>query len=157
ESRLGGRLRLHARRSRTDAHGFSGSRRVLRSRQIRIRRSQRTGRSDASRTTSVVRILRARGHSGARVAGGLVTTSGPIRLKLAVRMLAQLTCRRGDIHFRFEEATESQEGIALQKKLQRDRPQSYQREGAVATTWCISLCGVEVELMLAGRADGWDR
>jgi Rad3-related DNA helicase len=81
-----------------------------------------------------------------------VTANDPIRLKLAVRTLAQLTCRRGDIHFRFEESTESEEGIALQKKLQRARPPSYQREGNVAAAWAAGV----VELTLAGRADGWD-
>jgi Rad3-related DNA helicase len=87
----------------------------------------------------------------------VVTPSPAIRLKLAVRTLAQLTCRRGDIHFRFDEATGSQEGIALQKKLQRGRAATYQREGSVAGVWKTALHGVEVELLLAGRADGWDR
>jgi len=82
-----------------------------------------------------------------------VTANGPLRLKLAIRTLAQLTCRRGDIHFRFEESTDSQEGIALQKKLQRERPPSYEREGSVAGSWTNGV----VELNLAGRADGWDR
>ncbi len=73
-------------------------------------------------------------------------------LRLAVRQLAQLTCRTGDIHFRYDDSTESHEGIALQKRLQRDRPSSYQREAAVKCTWENG----EVELELSGRADGCD-
>jgi hypothetical protein len=87
----------------------------------------------------------------------VVTANAPIRLKLAVRTLAQLTCRRGDIHFRYDEATDSQEGISLQKKLQRDRAVTYQREGNVAAAWKSAMHGIDVELLLAGRADGWDR
>ncbi len=75
-----------------------------------------------------------------------------VRLRLAVRQLAQLTCRTGDIHFRYDDSAESHEGIALQKRLQRDRPSSYQREAAVKCTWENG----EVELELTGRADGCD-
>ena len=75
-----------------------------------------------------------------------------VRLALAVRQLAQLTCRSGDIHFRYDDSAESHEGIALQKRLQRDRPPSYQREATVKGVWRNG----DVELELSGRADGWD-
>ena len=58
------------------------------------------------------------------------------RLKIAVRALAQLTCRTGDIHFRFDESTESQEGIDAQKRIQRTRPSTLSarsfRQGVMA-------------------------
>ena len=74
------------------------------------------------------------------------------RLRIAVRTLAQLTCRTGDIHFRFDESTEGQEGIDAQKRIQRTRPSTYQREASVKATWQED----DVELELIGRADGWD-
>ena len=74
------------------------------------------------------------------------------RLKIAVRALAQLTCRTGDIHFRFDESTESQEGIDAQKRIQRTRPSTYQREASVKASWHED----DVDLELIGRADGWD-
>ena len=76
----------------------------------------------------------------------------PVRLKLAVRTLAQLTCRSGDIHFRYDDSTDGAEGIAAQKRQQRDRPSSYVREATVGGVWR----GGDVELELTGRADGWD-
>ncbi len=76
----------------------------------------------------------------------------PVRLALAVRQLAQLTCRSGDIHFRYDDCAESHEGIALQKRLQRDRPSGYQREVKVVGVWRDG----DVELELSGRADGCD-
>ena len=77
----------------------------------------------------------------------------PVRLKIAVRTLAQLTCRQGDIHFRYDESTDGQEGIDVQKRLQRNRPSTYQREAPVKCVWRDG----EVELELTGRADGFDR
>ncbi len=76
----------------------------------------------------------------------------PVRLKLAVRTLAELTCREGDIHFRYDDATQSQEGIDVQKRLQRNRDASYQREVPVAWIWRDD----DVEFELSGRADGCD-
>lgn len=77
----------------------------------------------------------------------------PVRLKIAVRALAQLTCRRGDIHFRYDDSTDAQEGIDVQKRLQRNRPATYEREVPVKCIWRHG----EVELELTGRADGYDR
>ena len=76
----------------------------------------------------------------------------PVRLKLAVRTLAQLTCRSGDIHFRYDDSTDAVEGIAAQKRQQRDRPSSYIREASVGGVWRDG----DVEIELTGRADGWD-
>ena len=77
----------------------------------------------------------------------------PVRLNIAVSTLAQLTCRSGDIHFRYDDSTESQEGIDVQKRLQRNRAPTYQREASVKCLWRSG--GVELEL--SGRADGVDR
>ena len=74
------------------------------------------------------------------------------RLKIAVRTLAQLTCRTGDIHFRYEDSTDGQEGIDVQKRIQRTRPSTYEREASVKAVWHED----DVELELTGRADGWD-
>jgi len=79
-------------------------------------------------------------------------STAPVRLKLAVRTLAQLTCRKGDIHFRYDDSTDGTEGIAAQKRQQRDRPPSYVREATVGGVWRDG----DVELELSGRADGWD-
>lgn len=76
----------------------------------------------------------------------------PVRLKIAIRTLAQLTCRRGDIHFRYDDSTDAQEGIDVQKRLQRDRPATYEREAPVKCIWREG----DVELELTGRADGCD-
>jgi len=75
-----------------------------------------------------------------------------VRLKVAVRSLAQLTCRSGDIHFRYDDGTDSREGIDTQKRLQRDRGPTYEREMSVKDTWSDGI----VELELAGRVDGCD-
>ena len=80
-------------------------------------------------------------------------SDAPVRLKIAVRTLAQLTCRTGDIHFRYDDSTESQEGIDVQKRLQRNRPTTYEREAPVKGVWREG----DVELELTGRADGFDR
>jgi DNA excision repair protein ERCC-2 len=77
----------------------------------------------------------------------------PVRLKIAVRTLAQLTCRCGDIHFRYDDSTDAQEGIDVQKRLQRDRPATYEREAPLRCIWREG----DVELELTGRADGFDR
>ncbi len=74
------------------------------------------------------------------------------RLRIAVRTLAQLTCRTGDIHFRYDESTDGIEGIEAQKLIQRTRPPTYQREASVKAVWRDD----DVELELTGRADGWD-
>jgi len=82
----------------------------------------------------------------------MVTAGAAVRLKIAVRNLAQLTCRTGDIHFRYDDSTDSREGIDAQKRLQRDRDPTYEREIPVKGAWTDGT----VELELVGRVDGCD-
>ena len=56
----------------------------------------------------------------------------PVRRTLAVRTVAEFVHRRGDIHARLDGRTRAEEGIATQRRLQRDRGEGYQRERAVA-------------------------
>ncbi len=73
-------------------------------------------------------------------------------LKLAVRALAELVHRRGDLHAGLDGRTRAEEGIAAQRKLQRGRPGSYLRERPVSHS--TVLAGVQVSL--TGRIDGCD-
>ena len=82
----------------------------------------------------------------------MVTTGSVVRLKIAVRNLAQLTCRSGDIHFRYDDSTDSREGIDTQKRMQRGRGPTYEREVAVKGIWSDGFAEIE----LAGRVDGCD-
>ncbi len=72
--------------------------------------------------------------------------------RLAVRTLTEFVCRRGDIHFRYDAATQGREGIEAQQKLQRGRTAGYQRE--VKLDHQVRADGFAV--MLTGRADGCD-
>jgi Rad3-related DNA helicase len=72
--------------------------------------------------------------------------------RLAVRTLTEFVCRRGDIHFRYDAATQGREGIEAQRKLQRGRGPGYQRE--VKLHHDLHADGFEV--VLSGRADGCD-
>ena len=74
--------------------------------------------------------------------------------RIAVRALAAYACRRGDIHARFDDTADAQEGIATQRRLQRNRGERYQREVTVSTVW---LHRGRTHLALAGRIDGVDR
>ena len=68
--------------------------------------------------------------------------------KLAVRTLVGFVCREGDIHFRYDAATDPREGIEAQRQLQRQRTGSYQREVAVrnldADQRACEECSVEL-------------
>ncbi len=81
-------------------------------------------------------------------------TNAPDRpqYRLAVRTLTEFVCRRGDIHFRYDAATQGREGIEAQQKLQRGRGTGYQRE--VKLDHHVRADGFDV--MLSGRADGCD-
>lgn len=72
---------------------------------------------------------------------------------IAVRELAQLIHRRGDIHVRFERGTTGPEGVATQKRVQRSLygdDSDYEREYAVALDF---HAGSEA-WHLGGRVDG---
>lgn len=72
---------------------------------------------------------------------------------MAVKTFTEWTCRRGDIHFRYDAATDSAEGIEVQRRVQRDRGVGYQRE--VKLEHRVDVGGFSIEL--AGRADGVQR
>ncbi len=74
------------------------------------------------------------------------------RRTLAVRTVAEFVHRRGDIHARLDGRTRAEEGIAAQRRLQRDRGDGYQRERAVSLE--VTLGGEACRL--AGRIDGCD-
>lgn len=75
-------------------------------------------------------------------------------VKIAARDLAQFCCREGDIHYRFEESTRAEEGIATQKRLQQARlvEGGYERELNVACDLRVGRRPVSV----SGRIDGCD-
>ena len=72
--------------------------------------------------------------------------------RLVVRTLTEFVCRRGDIHFHYDSATQGREGIDAQQKIQRSRGEHYQRE--VKLEHHLQADGFDV--LLAGRADGAD-
>ena len=71
---------------------------------------------------------------------------------IAVRRLAEEVHRRGDIHLRFERGTTGAEGIATQKRVQANLPESYLREHPVAYDFLID----KEPWQLRGRIDGCD-
>ncbi len=75
-------------------------------------------------------------------------------MKVSARQLAQFCCREGDIHYRYDESTRAEEGIATQKRLQRERlgNPEYQREVSVQVERRVGRRQVTV----AGRIDGFD-
>lgn len=73
-------------------------------------------------------------------------------MKLAVRTLAEFVHRRGDLHARLDGRARPEEGIAVQRALQRGRAPGYQRERPV--TLETELAGETV--VVGGRIDGCD-
>lgn len=73
-------------------------------------------------------------------------------MKLSVRHLAELVHRRGDLHARLDGRARAEEGLAVQRALQRNRPQSYARERPVSLATCLAGTPVTV----SGRIDGCD-
>ena len=67
--------------------------------------------------------------------------------RLAVRTLTEFVCRRGDIHFRYDAATQGREGIDAQQKVQRGRGTSTTSARSswnitcerTASTWCLAV------------------
>jgi DNA excision repair protein ERCC-2 len=84
--------------------------------------------------------------------GGLDVPVGGLDVPVGVRALAEFLCRKGDIHYRYDAATEGREGIAAQQQLQRDRGPAYERERRVVGRF--SAAGVT--LKMSGRVDGCD-
>ena len=78
--------------------------------------------------------------------------TGGVPKPIAVRRLAEEVHRRGDIHLRFERGTTGAEGIATQKRVQANLPQSYLREHPVAYEFLVG----EEPWQLRGRIDGCD-
>ena len=72
------------------------------------------------------------------------------RQRLPVRWLAELVHRSGDLYAYRGAPTQGGEGIATQRRLQRDRPDGYQVE--LAAHMEVSLDGASFELR--GRVDG---
>jgi DNA excision repair protein ERCC-2 len=73
-------------------------------------------------------------------------------LKLAVRTLAEFVHRRGDLHARLDGRTRADEGIAAQRRAQRDRADGYEQERSVRLD--LELAGEPATL--SGRIDGCD-
>jgi DNA excision repair protein ERCC-2 len=73
-------------------------------------------------------------------------------VRLPVKTLAEFVHRRGDLHARLDGRARAEEGIAVQRALQRDRGSTYQRERTVALD--TELAGAAVTV--GGRIDGCD-
>ena len=71
---------------------------------------------------------------------------------LPIRWLAEFVHRRGDLYAYRAGSTRAEEGIATQRRLQRDRPNGYVVEQAVQATLSIA----DVDFKLSGRVDGVD-
>ena len=71
---------------------------------------------------------------------------------LPIRWLAELVHRRDDLYAYRAGNTRPDEGIATQRRLQRDRPNTYVIEQTVKATLSVA----DVEFELAGRVDGMD-
>ena len=75
-----------------------------------------------------------------------------MKVSVSVRALAEFVHRRGDIHLRLDGRATSEEGMRVQRKLQRDRGEHYQRERQLSAVFEVS--GITIELK--GRLDGCD-
>ena len=73
-------------------------------------------------------------------------------VKVSVRILAEFVHRRGDLHSRLDGRARAEEGIAVQRRLQRDRPAAYERERTVA----LDVELATGPLRVTGRVDGCD-
>ena len=67
---------------------------------------------------------------------------------VAVRSLCEFTAKEGDLDLRFTPSPTAQEGIAGHKLVAARRPAQYETE--------VSLSGVWQNLLVRGRADGYD-
>ncbi|MGE0622690.1 MAG: ATP-dependent DNA helicase [Pseudomonadales bacterium] len=73
-------------------------------------------------------------------------------IPVSIKTLAEFVHRRGDLYPSLGGRVTGEQGIAAQKRAQRGRPESYQRERAVACSFSIA----EIELSISGRLDGCD-
>ena len=76
------------------------------------------------------------------------------RRTLPVRWLAEFTHRVGDLYAYRGGPTKASEGIATQRRQQRDRPPSYRTEVAVRLDFKLDAYGLDYRLQ--GRVDGLD-
>ena len=67
---------------------------------------------------------------------------------VAVRALCEFAAKQGDLDLRFTPSPTSQQGIAGHQTVAASRSASYRRE--------VSLCGEYRNLLVRGRADGFD-
>ena len=74
------------------------------------------------------------------------------KAQISVRSLAEFVHRRGDLHARLDGRARAEEGIAVQRHLQRDRPASYERERTVQ----LDVEPAISPLRVIGRMDGCD-
>ena len=72
--------------------------------------------------------------------------------RLAVGALAEFVHRRGDLHAHLDGRARAEEGIKVQRKLQRGKPESYQRERAVSLEREVA----GQRYTIGGRIDGCD-
>ena len=75
-----------------------------------------------------------------------------MKVAVSVVALAEFVHRRGDIHARLDGRATSLEGVSVQRKLQRDRGEHYQRERQLIEVFEVS--GITIEV--TGRLDGCD-
>ena len=72
----------------------------------------------------------------------------PVTYRIAVRALCEFTAREGDLDLRFTPAPSAQEGMAGHRTVVSRRGPEYLSE--------VPLAGSYQELLVAGRADGYD-
>lgn len=72
----------------------------------------------------------------------------PVTYRIAVRALCEFTAREGDLDLRFTPAPSAQEGMAGHRTVVSRRGPEYLSE--------VPLTGSYQELLVAGRADGYD-
>lgn len=71
-----------------------------------------------------------------------------MKYEISVRALCEFTARQGDLDLRFTQGPSALEGIAGHGTVTSRRPPHYQRE--------VSLTGEYKQLLVRGRADGFD-
>ncbi|MCZ6711977.1 MAG: PD-(D/E)XK nuclease family protein, partial [Gammaproteobacteria bacterium] len=75
-----------------------------------------------------------------------------MKQRLAVGALAEFVHRRGDLHVRLDGRARAEEGIKVQREMQRGKPPSYQSERAVSVERDVA----GARYTIGGRIDGCD-